>query len=75
MPGTRTLLVIGIHREELAFGRDVVQGLEVEDLDVLEIPEGLSGRRPCLMRPSATARCTGRSTCSCCPMSEGRTAC
>ena len=46
MPGTRTLLVIGIHREELAFGRDVVQGLEVEDLDVLEIPEGLSGRRP-----------------------------
>jgi len=46
VPGVRTLLVIGIHREELAFGREVVQGLQVEGLDVLEIPEGLSGRRP-----------------------------
>lgn len=38
--------MIGIHREELAFGREVLRGLEVGEVDVLEIPEGLSGRRP-----------------------------
>ena len=46
MHTARTLLVIGIHREELAFGREVVNGLQADGIDVLEIPEGLSGRRP-----------------------------
>jgi hypothetical protein len=40
------LVVIGIHREELAFGREVVDGLPAGEADVLEIPDGLSGRRP-----------------------------
>lgn len=46
MQTARTLVVIGIHREELAFGREVVRGLDADGIDVLEIPEGLSGRRP-----------------------------
>ena len=44
--GAATLVVIGIHREELAFGREVVRGLSTHEVDVLEISEGLSGRRP-----------------------------
>lgn len=40
------LVVIGVHREELAFGREVVGGLQAGEVDVLEIPEGLPGRRP-----------------------------
>lgn len=40
------LVVIGIHREELGFGRQVVDGLRAGEVDVLEIPDGLSGRRP-----------------------------
>jgi hypothetical protein len=41
-----TLLVIGIHREELAFGAAVAAGLDRGRFDVLKIPEGLSGRHP-----------------------------
>jgi hypothetical protein len=41
-----TLLVIGIHREELAFGEAVAAGLDRGRFDVLSIPEGLSGRHP-----------------------------
>ncbi len=41
-----TLLLIGIHREELAFGRFVADALDARDAAVLAIPEGLSGRRP-----------------------------
>jgi len=41
-----TLLVIGIHREELAFGDAVAAGLDRRRFDVLRIPEGLSGRHP-----------------------------
>lgn len=39
------LLLIGVHREELDFGRAVAQALGA-DVGVLEIPDGLSGRRP-----------------------------
>lgn len=42
----RTLLVVGIHREELAFGAAVAAGMDRRHLDVLTITEGLSGRRP-----------------------------
>lgn len=41
-----TLLVIGIHREELAFGEAVAAGLDRARFDVLRIPEGLSGHHP-----------------------------
>jgi hypothetical protein len=41
-----TLLVIGIHREELAFGDAVAAGLDRRRFDVLRIPEGISGRHP-----------------------------
>ena len=41
-----TLLVIGIHREELAFGEAVASGLDRSRFDLLKIPEGLSGRHP-----------------------------
>jgi hypothetical protein len=40
------LLLIGIHREELAFGRRVAQEVDRSRVTVLEVPEGLSGRRP-----------------------------
>lgn len=40
------LLVIGIHREELAFGRAVAAQVDRSRIDVLEIPEGLPGRNP-----------------------------
>jgi hypothetical protein len=46
MIGATTLLVIGIHREELAFGEAVAAGLDRRRFDVLRIPEGLSGRHP-----------------------------
>lgn len=41
-----TLLVIGIHREELAFGQAVAGGVDPAQVAVLEIPEGLSGQPP-----------------------------
>lgn len=42
----RTLVVIGVHREELAFGDQVALGLDGQMIDVLRIPRGLSARRP-----------------------------
>jgi len=42
----KALLVIGIHREELAFGRAVAALVDRSRIDVLEIPEGLPGRNP-----------------------------
>jgi hypothetical protein len=42
----RVLLVIGIHREELDFGKEVSAMINAEDIAVLTIPEGISGRRP-----------------------------
>jgi hypothetical protein len=41
-----TILVVGIHREERAFGELVAQGIEHAGVSVLRIPEGLSGRHP-----------------------------
>ena len=41
-----TLLVIGIHREELGFSRAVAAAIDRSCIDVLEIPEGLPGRHP-----------------------------
>ncbi len=40
------VLIIGIHRDELAFGDRVAAGLEPSFVDVLRIPEGLSGQHP-----------------------------
>lgn len=45
-----TLLVIGIHREELAFGQAVAGELDLAQVAVLEIPEGLSGQQPSAAR-------------------------
>ncbi|MCD6706526.1 MAG: hypothetical protein LT080_08755 [Thiobacillus sp.] len=42
----RALLVVGIHREERGFGEAVAAGLDRRLIDVLVIPEGLSGRHP-----------------------------
>ena len=44
--GADTLLVIGVHRAELAFGRAVAARRAKDQVDVLEIPEGLSGAHP-----------------------------
>mgnify|MGYP001232405946 CR=1 FL=1 len=44
--GPPVLLLIGIHREELEFGRAAARGMDEGEVAVLEIPEGLSGRRP-----------------------------
>jgi hypothetical protein len=40
------VLVIGAHREELAFGEAVAEHLDRRRIDVLRIPAGISGRRP-----------------------------
>jgi hypothetical protein len=40
------LLVIGAHREERDFGDAVAQRLDRARIDLLRIPEGISGRRP-----------------------------
>jgi hypothetical protein len=42
----RAVLLIGIHREELAFGEAVAAGLDPARIPVLRIPEGVSGARP-----------------------------
>lgn len=42
----KALLVVGIHREERAFGEAVASGLDHTLFDVLVIPDGLSGKRP-----------------------------
>jgi hypothetical protein len=39
------VLIIGAHREELAFGERVAEGLDPR-IAVLRIPEGISGHRP-----------------------------
>lgn len=41
-----TLLVIGIHREELAYGDQVARGVTGADIDLLRIDCGLSNQRP-----------------------------
>lgn len=46
MSGAGVLLVVGIHREELAFGQAVAAALDPRRVDTLVIPEGLTGRRP-----------------------------
>jgi hypothetical protein len=46
MNGAPSLLVVGIHREERAFGEAVADLLDPGLADVLVIPDGLSGRRP-----------------------------
>lgn len=47
MPSPPTaVLVIGAHREELAFGEQVAAGLTEEPLDIYRIPMGISGRHP-----------------------------
>ena len=40
------LLVIGIHRAELAFGQQVAAGLNPALVAVLAIPEGINGQHP-----------------------------
>lgn len=42
----RTVLILGIHREELAFGEAVAAGLDPARIDLLRIPEGFSVARP-----------------------------
>jgi len=44
--GPPTLVVIGAHRDELAFGDGVVAGLDAARFAVLRIPKGLTGQRP-----------------------------
>lgn len=46
MSGLPLVLVIGAHREELAFGERVAEGLPAELVEVYRIPEGISGLRP-----------------------------
>ncbi|MBK1630423.1 hypothetical protein CKO31_06620 [Thiohalocapsa halophila] len=41
-----SLLVVGVHREERAFGEAVAAQLPAADFDLLRIEQGLSGRRP-----------------------------
>lgn len=41
-----TLVVIGAHRDELAFGERVIEGLDPSEFAVLRIPRGLFGQRP-----------------------------
>ncbi len=40
------LLVIGVHRDELAFGAKVAEGLDPNYFQVLRIEKGISGERP-----------------------------
>jgi len=42
----RAVLLIGIHREELAFGEAVAAGLDPARIALLRIPMGVSGTRP-----------------------------
>jgi hypothetical protein len=44
--GFRAVLVIGAHREELAFGDRVAESLRDTPVEILRIPNGISGRRP-----------------------------
>lgn len=42
----RAVLILGVHREELAFGEAVAAGLDPTGIDLLRIPQGVSGTRP-----------------------------
>jgi len=46
LSGDGAVLVIGAHREELAFGERVAAELAAAPIDVYRIPNGISGRRP-----------------------------
>lgn len=41
-----TLIIIGAHRDELAFGDKVVEALNRDQVAVLRIPQGITGDRP-----------------------------
>ena len=43
---SKAIIVIGIHREELAFGERVAELLDGSGIDVLRIEQGLSGKNP-----------------------------
>ena len=43
---SKAILVIGIHKEELAFGERVVELLDGSGIDVLRIEQGLSSKKP-----------------------------
>lgn len=43
---SKAIIVIGIHREELAFGERVAELLEESGIEVLRIDQGLSGKNP-----------------------------
>lgn len=45
-PHAPVLLVVGVHREERAFGERVAARLPAARFDLLRIEHGLSGRRP-----------------------------
>lgn len=46
-PGAKdTLVVIGVHREEAAFGEEVAKQLDGKNFDILRVGHGLSARRP-----------------------------
>jgi hypothetical protein len=42
----RAVLIVGVHREELAFGDRVAERLDRSRIAVMRIPEGLPARRP-----------------------------
>ena len=52
-----TLIIIGAHRDELAFGDKVVEVLDRDQVAVLRIPQGIVGDRP---RPDQAAAFTRR---------------
>ncbi|QTR49291.1 FeoC-like transcriptional regulator [Candidatus Thiothrix anitrata] len=64
----KALLVIGIHREERAFGEAVASSLDPTLFDVLVIPDGLSGQHPALTSVSISRCCTANFTTSFCHM-------
>ena len=46
VPRPEVLVVIGAHRDELAFGEQATERLDTERFSVLRIPSGLSGDHP-----------------------------
>ena len=46
MPKATTVLVIGAHREELAFGEQVARALSDLPIEIYRIPLGITGRHP-----------------------------
>lgn len=45
-PAADTLIVIGVHKEELAFGEHVAERLDHSQFELLHIANGLSAKRP-----------------------------